>query len=124
MSANMNQPNVEMQVHKQPGVSVITIRGEVTGFAEEVLMNAYNEAGSDPSQTIILDFGELEYMNSSGIGLLVTLLIRAQRQQQRLLACGLSDHYRQIFDLTRLNEAIGIYDSQAEALAAAAVASA
>ena len=71
----MNQPNVEMQVHKQPGVSVITIRGEVTGFAEEVLMNAYNEAGSDPSQTIILDFGELEYMNSSGIGLLVTLLI-------------------------------------------------
>jgi anti-anti-sigma factor len=120
MSANMPQPTVEMQVHRRPGVSVITIRGEVTGFAEEALMSAYNEASESDARIIILDFGELEYMNSSGIGLLVTLLIRAQRQEQRLLACGLSDHYRQIFDLTRLNEAIGIYDSQAEALAAVA----
>jgi anti-sigma B factor antagonist len=57
-------------------------------------------------------------MNSSGIGLLVTLLIRANRQKQRLLAYGLSEHYRQIFELTRLNEAISIYNSEAEALAA------
>lgn len=120
MSANIPQPTVEMQVHQQPGVSVIAIRGEVTGFAEEALMSAYGKASESDARTIILDFGELDYMNSSGIGLLVTLLIRTQRQQQRLLACGLSDHYRQIFDLTRLNEAIGIYDSQAEALAAVA----
>ena len=40
--------------------------------------------------------------------------------KRQLLACGLSEHYRQIFDLTRLNEAIGLYDSQAEALAAVA----
>ena len=56
-------------------------------------------------------------MNSSGIGLLVTLLVRAQRQKQKLAAYGLSEHYRQIFDLTRLNEAIAIYDSEADALA-------
>jgi anti-sigma B factor antagonist len=61
-------------------------------------------------------------MNSTGIGLLVTLLIRAQRQEQRLLACGLSSHYKQIFDLTRLDEAIAIYDSETDALAAAAPA--
>ena len=54
----------------------------------------------------MLDFGGLEYMNSSGIGLLVTLLVRANRNQQRLLAYGLSEHYRQIFELTRLDEAI------------------
>ena len=57
-------------------------------------------------------------MNSSGIGLLVTLLIRANRQKQRLLAYGLNEHYRHIFELTRLNEAIAIYDSEAAALAA------
>jgi len=56
-------------------------------------------------------------MNSSGIGLLVTLLIRAQRQKQKLLACGLSEHYRQIFQLTRLDEAIGIYGTESEAAA-------
>ena len=46
-------------------------------------------------------------MNSGGIGLLVTLLVRAQRQHQQVLAYGLSDHYRQIFELTRLDEAVG-----------------
>jgi anti-anti-sigma factor len=68
---------------------------------------------------IILNFSGLEYMNSSGIGLLVTLLIRVNRQKQKLLAYGLSEHYRQIFELTRLNEAIGIYATEAEALSAA-----
>jgi anti-sigma B factor antagonist len=58
-------------------------------------------------------------MNSSGIGLLVTLLIRINRQKQKLLTFGLSDHYQRIFSLTRLNEAIGMFDSEAKALAAA-----
>jgi anti-sigma B factor antagonist len=57
-------------------------------------------------------------MNSGGIGLLVTLLVRANRAKQRLLACGLNDHYRQIFELTRLDEAISIFDTEADALAA------
>ena len=50
------------------------------------------------SRTIVLDFSGLDYMNSGGIGLLVTLLVRVQRQGQRLLAFGLSEHYRQILD--------------------------
>ena len=51
-------------------------------------------------------------MNSGGIGLLVTLLVRAQRGGVRLLATGLSEHYRQIFALTRLDEAIEIHDDE------------
>jgi anti-sigma B factor antagonist len=96
---------------------VIDIVGDVTGAAEATLMDAYAKASAAGASSIILNFSQLEYMNSSGIGLLVTLLVRAQRQKQRLLAYGLSDHYRQIFDLTRLNEAIGIHDSEASALA-------
>ncbi len=68
----------------------------------------------------MLDFGGLEYMNSSGIGLLVTLLVRAQRNHQRMLAFGLTEHYRQIFELTRLDEAIAIHETEDAALAAAA----
>lgn len=100
--------------------SIIDIQGDVSAFAEDVLMGAYAEASTPSTRTIILNFTGLEYMNSSGIGLLVTLLIRIQRQKQRLLAYGLSEHYRHIFELTRLNEAIGIYDSEAAAVAAAA----
>jgi len=99
-------------------VSIIHISGDVTGMVEDELMAAYNTASNGRAHTIILNFTDLDYMNSSGIGLLVTLLIRAQRQKQRLLACGLTDHYRQIFSLTRLDEAIGIFDSEADAVTA------
>jgi anti-sigma B factor antagonist len=115
----MYQTKVTMPVRKvSDKASIIDIQGQVTAAAENILMNAYNEAGGARVRAIVLNFGGLEYMNSSGIGLLVTLLIRANRQKQRLLTFGLSDHYRQIFALTRLDEAIGIYNTEAEALAA------
>ncbi len=117
----MTQPDIQVDIHEDLGVAVIRVEGEVTGFAEEPLMNAYSQADRSPIRTILLDFTRLEYMNSTGIGLLVTLLIRSQRQEQRLLACGLSEHYKQIFDLTRLNEAIALYETQEEALAAVGV---
>jgi anti-sigma B factor antagonist len=116
----MPQANVVMNVRKiNNTVSIIDIEGEVSAFAEDTLMEAYSEASSPTMRTIILNFSGLEYMNSSGIGLLVTLLIRVNRQKQRMLAFGLSDHYKHIFELTRLNEAIGIYDTEADVLAVA-----
>jgi len=84
------------------------------------MMAAYTEA--DGAKSIVIDFSDLDYMNSGGIGLLVTLLVRTQRAGQRLLAVGLSEHYRQILALTRLDEAIAIHDDQSAALAAAQLA--
>lgn len=103
--------------HVAPTARVIEIKGDVTAQSEDVLMDAYGRASEAGVQAIVLSFEGLEYMNSGGIGLLVTLLVRAQRQRQRVLAYGLSDHYRQIFELTRLDEAVGIHDSEAAALA-------
>jgi anti-anti-sigma factor len=102
-----------------PQVAVIDISGEVTGAAETPLMNAYDESCKHGARTVILNFSDLEYMNSSGIGLLVTLLIRVNRQKQRMFSYGLSEHYQQIFQLTRLNEAIGIFPDEHSALHAA-----
>jgi anti-sigma B factor antagonist len=98
---------------------VIDIKGDITAASEDVLMDAYRRASDSGVKTIILNFSGLEYMNSGGIGLLVTLLVRAQRQRQGILAYGLSDHYREIFELTRLDEAVAIHDSEGDALAAA-----
>ena len=97
---------------------VIRVRGDVTAASEQPLMAAYVQAG-EKTRVIVLDFSALDYMNSGGIGLLVTLLVRANRQKQKLVATGLNDHYKQIFELTRLDEAIAIHDSEAAALAAA-----
>jgi anti-sigma B factor antagonist len=101
------------------GASIIDIEGDITAGSEDVLMDAYGRAAVEGTRFIVLNFEGLEYMNSGGIGLLVTLLVRAQRQRQRVLAFGLSDHYREIFELTRLDDAVGIHDSESDALAAA-----
>jgi anti-sigma B factor antagonist len=101
--------------------SIIDISGEVTASSDGALRQAYEQASGERTRAVILNFTQLEYMNSSGIGLLVTLLVRANRNKQRLLAFGLNEHYRQIFNLTRLDEAIGIHSDEAEALAAAGV---
>jgi anti-sigma B factor antagonist len=100
---------------------VLEVRGEVTAASEKALAEAYSEASTSATRAVIVDFSGLDYMNSGGIGLLVTMLVRANRQKQRLLAYGLNDHYRQIFELTRLDEAIGIHATEQEAVSAARV---
>jgi anti-sigma B factor antagonist len=115
----MTEATAVFEVRRQGPASVVDIRGNVTAASEEVLMSAYADVGD--AAVIVLNFTELSYMNSGGIGLLVTLLVRANRRSQRLLAYGLSDHYRQIFELTRLDEAVGIHDSEQSALSAAGV---
>jgi anti-sigma B factor antagonist len=112
----MGTPAVSMTVRQVGGAAaVVDIEGQITAACEPVLMSAYEEAGS--AERLVLNFAGLEYMNSGGIGMLVTLLVRANRSRQQLAACGLSGHYREIFELTRLDEAITIYDDEASALA-------
>jgi anti-sigma B factor antagonist len=101
--------------------SIVDVHGELTAFAESVLMDAYNQASEGGTRAIILNFEGLQYMNSSGIGLLVTLLIRINREKQRLLTYGLSEHYRNIFQITRLDDAISVYETEEEAVRAARV---
>jgi len=116
----MTNVTVSMDVRVvDSSTSIVDIAGDITAACEDTLMDAYAQASGEETQAVILNFSGLEYMNSGGIGLLVTLLVRANRQKQRLLAFGLNDHYRQILELTRLDEAIGIFASETDALAAA-----
>jgi anti-sigma B factor antagonist len=116
----MPNANVSTAVRRaRSGVNIIDIQGEINAFAEKELFDAYAMASSSDTHTILLNFDGLKYMNSSGIGLLVTLLVRARRQNQRFMAFGLNEHYKQIFELTRLNEAVSLYDTEADALVAA-----
>lgn len=117
----MTTPTVTMEVrHPVEGVAVIDISGEVTSACEATLTSAYEKASTPGTSRIVLNFSDLQYMNSGGIGMLVTLLVRANRQRQQVRAYGLSDHYRQILALTRLDEAITVRDDEASAVEAEA----
>jgi anti-sigma B factor antagonist len=113
----METANLTLDIREvADGIRVVDVVGEITSFSEKEISEAHEKAG-DGATAVILNFEGLEYMNSGGIGLLVTTLIRAQRSGHALRAYGLTDHYREIFNLTRLDEAIGIYDDEAAAIA-------
>ena len=98
-------------------VSVIDVVGDVDPSTEDVLLEAF--AKCESAQVVVLNFEDMAYMNSGGIGLLVTMLVRAQRNGQALRAYGLSDHYRHIFQLTRLDDTIRLHATEVDAVAAA-----
>lgn len=113
----METANLKTEIREVgDGVRVIDLTGEITSFSEQEIASAHERAGAGAS-AVILNFEDLEYMNSGGIGLLVTTLIRAQRSGHDLRAYGLSDHYREIFSLTRLDEAIVIFEDEKSAIA-------
>ena len=102
-----------------PGAAVIELSGEVDGSAAAVLTAAYERAVTNSPEdhdTVVLDFAAVDYINSTGIALIVSVLARARAERRKVVASGLSPHYREIFELTRLDEAITIYDSEESAL--------
>jgi anti-sigma B factor antagonist len=108
-------------VRREPGGAVLDLRGEINGFGQEALDAAYTEAEAKDPETILLNFEEVDYINSTGIALIVGLLARARASKRRLLAYGLSDHYVEIFNITRLSDFVGVYPDEESALGEASV---
>jgi anti-anti-sigma factor len=106
-------------VRQRAGVAIIDLSGEINAFADQELDSAYTEAEAMDSSTILLNFGQVNYINSTGIALIVGLLARARKSQRHLAVCGLSDHYREIFQITRLVDFMQIYPDEASLLAEA-----
>ena len=117
----MPTKHLEATVRQEPGVAVIDLTGEINGFAEEVLNAAYAEAESNDPEAILLNFEDVDYINSTGIALIVSLLARARAAHKRLLACNLSEHYVEIFNITRLSDFISVLPDEESAIAEASV---
>jgi anti-sigma B factor antagonist len=107
----------EASLRTESNVAIIDLEGDVDGDAEESLNAAYEQARSNGPSTILLNFRNVEYINSTGIALIVGLLAQARKAHQSIVASGLSDHYREIFQITRLVDFMGIYPDEATALA-------
>jgi anti-anti-sigma factor len=108
---------LEVNVRHKPGTAIMDLHGEINAFAEEALNAAYSEAEDRDPEAILLNFGGVDYINSTGIALIVNLLARARASHRRLLACGLSEHYMEIFRITRLVDFMSVFPDEASALA-------
>jgi anti-anti-sigma factor len=106
-------------VRRREGMAIIDLAGDVNSFADGALAEAYAEATRGDASSVLLNFREVAYINSTGIALIVSLLAQARKSQRRLLACNLSDHYQEIFQITRLADFMAIFPDEASALAGA-----
>ena len=105
-------------VRTQSHATIIDLYGEINAQAENGLTAAYTEAETFSQADIIVNFSQVVYINSTGIALIVGLLARARKSRRTLAVYGLSDHYREIFNITRLSDFMQIYQDEASALAA------
>ena len=107
----------EAEVQVRAGIAVVSMRGDIDREAEGALAAAYQE--TDGAPVILLDFTSVGYINSTGIALIVRFLADGRRDRRELRACGLSPHYAEIFQLTRLSDYMRIFDNPGSATAVA-----
>ncbi|MGH8926992.1 MAG: STAS domain-containing protein [Acidimicrobiia bacterium] len=99
----------------QGNLNIIDLTGDIDRNAKEAMEAAYAELeGGGP---VVLNFTDVDYINSTGIAVIVGLLARARADGRALRAWGLSPHYREIFQITRLADFMTIYDTEPAALA-------
>jgi anti-anti-sigma factor len=120
----MSIARLETEVRRQPGLAIIDLSGELNAPDEAVLDAAYALAERENPAAIVLNFGEVTYINSAGIALIVVLLARARKAGRRILAYGLSPHFLETFQITRLVDFMSVFADEASALAAAAAVAA
>src|SRR5919205_56450 len=96
-------------VRPEPDGVVLDLRGEINGFGQQALDDAYAQAEAKDPQTILLNFEQVDYINSTGIALIVGLLAKARASKHRFFAYALSDHYVDIFNIPRLSDFVGIF---------------
>ena len=108
---------LEATVRQQPNIAVIDLKGDIDGTGEDTLQKAYAEAVSKKPGAVLLNFSAVDYINSKGIALIVMLLAQARKGGTRLLTTGLSPHYVEIFNITRLSDFMKFYPDEQSALA-------
>jgi anti-sigma B factor antagonist len=107
-------------VRERDGLSVVDLAGDIDIAADQRLRDAYAEAAAAGSTALLLNFERVRYINSTGIALIVELLARARRERRTITGCGLSEHYLDIFSITRLSDFMGIYADEESAARGAA----
>lgn len=112
----MEHKTFSASIRPTDGVIIIDLAGEIDGSADAAMNATYAQAEKAGSDPVLLNFSGVGYINSTGIALIVGLLAQARKSHRKLVTYGLSDHYQEIFRITRLSDFMGMYDDETSAL--------
>jgi anti-sigma B factor antagonist len=107
---------LSLDVSKTKGIAVVRCRGRIvfgteTDELRRVILGLLNE-----TRRIVLDFTWIEYIDSSGVGLLVASLISARNRRAEIKLAGLRLRARKVLTTARVDRLFEVYDSADEAI--------
>jgi anti-anti-sigma factor len=103
------------KLRQEDQLIVIDLEGSIDAQADQVFSQAFQEADGMNSESIALNFSKVDYINSTGIALIVELLAQARKSRKHLIVYGLSEHYLEVFQITRLSDFMDIYEDETNA---------
>ena len=99
-------------------VAVLRFEGDIASTSKEAVLGTYQALPKETSKLVLLDFSKVDYINSSGIALVIQMMIEASDSAQKIYAFGLSAHFTKVFTMVGIPNYAQLYSSQDEALAA------
>jgi anti-sigma B factor antagonist len=99
-------------------VTVLRFEGDIASTSKDAVLGTYQGLPKETAKTILLDFTKVDYINSSGIALVIQLLMEAANAGQKILAFGLSAHFTKVFTMVGITKYAGLFPTQAEAMSA------
>ena len=99
-------------------VAVIRFEGDIASTSKDAVLGAYQSLPKETTKLVLLDFTGVDYINSSGIALVIQLLIEAANSGQKVYCFGLSPHFTKVFTMVGITKYAGLFATQTEALAA------
>jgi anti-anti-sigma factor len=99
-------------------VTVLRFEGDIASTSREAVLGTYQAQPKEKTKLVLLDFTKVDYINSSGIALVIQMLIEAANAGQKVYAFGLSAHFAKVFTMVGITKYAGLFPGQAEAMAA------
>jgi anti-sigma B factor antagonist len=108
---------LELSVSKVDSIAVATLKGTiVAGNDKELLVSKAEELLNGGETRIILDLGQVNYVDSTGIGALVHIHTTAERKGAAVRLLNLTKRIHDVLQITRLSSVFGIYSDLQKAI--------
>lgn len=96
---------------------MLRFSGDITSASQPAILGTY-EGLPDTVKRILLDFSKVDYLNSSGIALVIQMLIAASKRGQTIHSFGLSSHFMKVFTMVGITKYTTLHADEASACAA------
>ena len=99
-------------------LAILRFQGDITSASKDAVLGAYEKLSKNHAQNILLDFSKVAYLNSSGIALVIQMLMEANQSGQKVQIFGLTPHFQKVFTMVGLTKYTALHPDEVTAKAA------